>query len=158
MASRSLRTAPGADICVALTVLDGLVLARSGFHHSMNYRSAVVMGRPRLVDDPQEKVRALDLIVEHLVPGRAPTLRPHTRKELAATTVIALGMAEASVKVRSGDPVDEASDVEAGGWAGVIPLRLLGTGIVTAADATGHDVPEHVRARLDDASQDVGAP
>lgn len=146
VASSSLRAATRHGICVALTVLDGLVLARSGFHHSMNYRSAVVMGHPRPVDDPEEKVRALDLVVDHMVPGRAETLRPHTRKELAATSVIALGLVEASVKVRTGDPVDEESDIEAGGWAGVVPLGLVPGGIVTAADAVTYDVPAHVRA------------
>jgi len=147
VAARSLRAAPDRDVSVAFTVLDGLVLARSAFHHSMNYRSAVVTGRPRTVDDPDEKVRALDLVVDHAVPGRAGTLRPHTRKELAATAVVALGLAEASVKVRTGDPVDDEPDVRQGGWAGVVPLRLVPGDVVTAADAVGHEPPDHVRRR-----------
>lgn len=146
-ASRSLQVAPQHDVSVALTVLDGLVLARSGFHHSMNYRSALVVGRPRAVQDLQEITRALNLIVDHAVPGRAATLRPHTRKELAATSVLALGLAEASVKVRCGDPLDEASDIANSDWAGVIPLRLVAGDILTSADAVGADPPPHVRER-----------
>ena len=107
------------------THLDGLVAARSGFHHSMNYRSAVVIGRCRVVEDGDERARALDAVVDHMVPGRAVTLRPPTRKELAATAVLAVPLAEASVKRRAGGPVDEPADVEAGGWAGVIPLRAV---------------------------------
>jgi len=125
VASRSLRAAPDLDICVTLTVLDGLVLARSAFHHSMNYRSAVILGRPRVVDDASERVHALDLIVDHVAPGRAATLRPHTRKELVATSILALPLAEASVKIRSGGPVDDDADVDEGGWAGVIPVRQV---------------------------------
>ncbi len=125
VASRSLVQAPGAEVSVTITVLDGIVLARSGFDHSMNYRSAVVVGTPRLVDDPDELGHALDLVVDHVAPGRSATLRRPTRKELAATTVLALPLHEASVKRRAGDPLDEVEDVEAGGvWAGVIPLRL----------------------------------
>ncbi len=147
VASRSLRAAPELDICVTLTVLDGLVLARSAFHHSMNYRSALVIGRPRAVDDAGERLRALNLIVDHVVPGRAATLRPHTRKELAATVVIALGLAEASVKVRSGDPVDDESDIANGGWAGVMGLQLVASDIRTSADAVVDHPPNHVRVR-----------
>ena len=147
VASRSLLTAPDADICVTLTVLDGLVLARSAFHHSMNYRSAVVIGRPRVVEDDDERIRALDLIVDHVAPGRSRTLRPHTRKELAATRVLALGLAEASVKIRSGDPVDDEEDLGSGQWAGVMPLRLTAGDLVTSADAVGLVPPEHVVER-----------
>ncbi len=100
VAARSLCAGAESDICVTVTQLNGLVLARSAFHHSMNYRSAVILGRGRLVDDPAEKARALDLIVDSVVPGRAATLRPHHRKELAATVVMALPLHEASVKQR----------------------------------------------------------
>lgn len=148
VASKSLRTAPEQVICVTFTVLDGLVLARSAFSHSMNYRSAVVIGRPRTVDDPDERTRALDLIVDHAVPGRSKTLRPHTRKELAATSVLALALTEASVKVRSGDPIDDESDLKDGSWAGVIPLRLVATDVVTAADSVGHQPPSDVVGRV----------
>lgn len=147
VASRSIRESPGNDICVSVAVLDGLVLARSAFHHSMNYRSAVVIGRGRLVEDEAEKIHALGLIVDHLVPGRTATLRQHTRKELAATSVVALPMVEASVKVRTGDPVDEDVDVEAGGWSGVLPVRTTIDAPVTAADAHAERVPADVLAR-----------
>lgn len=148
VASHSIRAAPGRDVCVTLTVVDGLVLARSAFHHSMNYRSAVVIGRAREVRDEAEKVRALSLVVDRLVPGRTATLRGHTRKELAATAVVALPLVEASVKVRRGDPVDEEADVAAGGWAGVVPLWLQHGDPVTAADATGAEVPADVSGRV----------
>ncbi len=150
VASRSLRSALQSDVCVTVTVLDGLVLARSAFHHSMNYRSAVVLGRPRLVEGTEERGHALDLIVDKVAPGRAATLRAHTRKELAATSVLALGLAEASVKVRSGDPVDETEDLGHGDWAGVIPLRVVSGAIVSSADADGAEPPLEVRQRAAD--------
>ena len=150
VASRSLVQAPDQDVSVTWTVLDGLVLARSGFDHSMNYRSAVVIGRPRVVTDPAERAHALDLIVEHAAPGRAAALRRPTRKELAATTVLALPLHEASVKARTGDPDDEPEDVAAGGvWAGVVPLALKAGQVITSADAAGLPVPEHVRRRAE---------
>jgi nitroimidazol reductase NimA-like FMN-containing flavoprotein (pyridoxamine 5'-phosphate oxidase superfamily) len=147
VAARSLVDAPGADLCVTVTLVDGLVLARSGFHHSMNYRSAVVIGRGRLVDDPKEKAHALELVVDHAVPGRAATLRGPSRKELAATTVVALPLYEASVKRRTGDPVDDADDVAAGAWAGVLPLRMVTGDVLSAHDATGTPVPDDVVRR-----------
>ncbi|MFL6204539.1 MAG: pyridoxamine 5'-phosphate oxidase family protein [Acidimicrobiales bacterium] len=148
VASRSLRQAPDQDVSVTMTVLDGMVLARSGFNHSMNYRSAVVIGRPRVVSDEAERAHALDLLVDHAAPGRAATLRRPTRKELAATTVLALPLDEASVKRRTGDPTDEDADIEAGGvWAGVLPLRLTAGDPVTSADAVDVPVPEHVTRR-----------
>ena len=150
VASRSLVQGPAHDVSVTCTVLDGMVLARSGFNHSMNYRSAVVIGRPRVVDDPDEKSHALDLLVDHVVPGRAATLRRPTGKELAATTVLALPLHEASVKSRVGDPDDDEADVAAGVWAGVVPLRTVASTARTAADAAGLAVPEHVAARVRD--------
>lgn len=147
VASQSLRSAPQQSICVSVTVLDGLVLARSAFHHSMNYRSAVVYGVPRVVDDPDEKARALDLVVDHTVPGRAATMRAHSRKELAATTVLALGLSEASVKARSGGPVDDEADIADGCWAGVLPLRLAAGQPIAAADSALSQPPPDVLAR-----------
>jgi nitroimidazol reductase NimA-like FMN-containing flavoprotein (pyridoxamine 5'-phosphate oxidase superfamily) len=151
VASRSLVQGPEQDLSVTMTVLDGIVLARSGFMHSMNYRSAVVIGRPRVVSDPDERSHALDVLVDHVTPGRSAELRRPTRKELAATTVLALPLAEASVKRRTGDPQDEDFDVEAGGvWAGVVPLRTRAADPVTSADVVDVPVPEHVRRRAAD--------
>jgi nitroimidazol reductase NimA-like FMN-containing flavoprotein (pyridoxamine 5'-phosphate oxidase superfamily) len=154
VASRSLVQAPGQDVSVTVTVLDGIVLARSGFNHSMNYRSAVVVGTPRAVTDAEERAHALDLLVDHVAPGRSAALRRPTRKELAATTVLALPLHEASVKRRAGDPQDEDFDVEAGGvWAGVLPLRLTASAPVSSADASDVPVPEHVVRRAADLSR-----
>lgn len=121
-------------VCVTVTELDGLVAGRSAFHHSMNYRSAVVIGQARLVDDIDERQHALDLIVDHMLPGRAATMRPSTRKELAATAVLAVPLHEASMKARAGGPVDEPEDVEAGVWGGHVPVRRVIDAPVPAAD------------------------
>ena len=110
------------EICVTVTHLDGLVLARSVFHHSMNYRSAVIYGRPRLVTDPSEKLIGLRAVVEQLTPGRWDTARRPTRKELAATAVLALPLDEASVKTRQGPPGDDEEDYALDVWAGVLPV------------------------------------
>src|SRR5262245_6307917 len=124
-ASRMLKTlSEGVPVCVSVTLLDGLVLARSAFHHSMNYRSAVVLGNARLVTDAEEKSRALMAIVEHIVPGRNADARPPNALELAATSVLALKVEEASAKVRTGPPLDDAEDMELPVWAGVLPFRL----------------------------------
>jgi uncharacterized protein len=125
------------------------VLARSGFMHSANYRSAVVIGRPRIVESSDERAHALDLLVNHVVPGRAATIRRPTRKELAATVVLALPLHEASVKMRFGDPEDEDFDIAAGVWAGVIPLRTVAGEPVTSADAEGLPTPSEVVDRAD---------
>jgi uncharacterized protein len=144
VASRSLVQGPGQDVSVTMTVLDGIVLARSGFNHSMNYRSAVVMGPARRVDNEAEREHALALIIDHVVPDRSATLRPNTRKELAATTVLAVPLAEASVKARTGGPVDEPD--EAGTWAGVVPLRITAGEIQAATEGP---VPDDVLRRVD---------
>jgi len=148
VAARSLVTAPAQTVCVTITLLDGLVLARSGFHHSMNYRSAVVIGTARAVTDAGEREHALRLLVDHLVPGRADTLRGHTRKELAATEVLAVSLHEASVKVRAGDPIDDEADLGTGVWAGVLPLRVTADDPLPSADCDpGLAVPADVVAR-----------
>jgi uncharacterized protein len=116
----SLRTT--SDICVTVTHVDALVLARSLFHHSINYRSAVVFGRPRTVTDPEEKLTGLRALVEQLTPGRWDVARHPTRKELAATSVLALSLAEASVKTRQGPPGDDEEDYELDVWAGLLPV------------------------------------
>ncbi|GAA4374982.1 pyridoxamine 5'-phosphate oxidase family protein [Nocardioides caricicola] len=120
-----LRSAADATVCVTVTELEGLVAARSAFHHSMNYRSAVVIGTARIVEDPDERRHALGLTVDHMIPGRDATLREPTRKELAATAVLAVSLHEASMKARACGPVDDQEDVDAGTWAGVIPVRRV---------------------------------
>jgi nitroimidazol reductase NimA-like FMN-containing flavoprotein (pyridoxamine 5'-phosphate oxidase superfamily) len=144
-----MRHAPGSVVCVTVTSLDGLVLARSGFHHSMNYRCAVVIGEARLVSSEEERAKALDLVVDQIVPGRAATLRANTRKELAATSVLAVPLADASLKKREGGVGDEPEDVEAGTWAGVLPLRLA-AGEVEPDPLTSRPVPPDVAARAED--------
>jgi uncharacterized protein len=110
------------DICVTVTHLDALVLARSLFHHSINYRSAMIYGRPRTVTDPSEKLAGLRALVEQLTPGRWDTARHPNRKELAATSVLALSLEEASVKTRQGPPGDDEEDYELDVWAGLLPV------------------------------------
>jgi uncharacterized protein len=138
---------PGMDVCVTVTLLDGLVLARSAFHHSMNYRSAMVLGRTRLVTDPDEKEAALNALVEHIVPGRGDEVRPADAKELAATAVLAVPLEEASAKVRSGGPVDDKEDDELPIWAGVLPLALVpGAPVPDPRVDPAITVPTHVTA------------
>ncbi len=143
-ASRMLRTAPTQEICVTATLVDGFVLARSAFHHSMNYRSVVIVGRPQPVTG-DDKVRALDLFVDRLVPGRRETLRPMTDKEIRATAVLSLPIAEASAKVRTGAPNDDEDDYALPIWAGVLPINTsYGPAIPDPALAEGLAVPDHV--------------
>ncbi|MEV0164523.1 hypothetical protein B0I32_122152 [Nonomuraea fuscirosea] len=118
----SLRAGEGTDVCVTVTHLDGIVLARSIFHHSVNYRSAIVYGRARLVTDEDERMEGLRALAERLAPGQWDYVRKPNRKELAATAVLALPLDEASVKVRRGGPVDEEEDYDLPVWAGVLPL------------------------------------
>lgn len=124
-ASRMLETlATGVKACATVTIVDGLVLARSAFTHSMNYRSAMVFGTARLLEDRAEKLAALEYLIDRLYPGRWAELRRPHEKEIKATAVIAMPIAEASAKVRSGPPLDSADDLPAPVWAGVIPLAL----------------------------------
>jgi nitroimidazol reductase NimA-like FMN-containing flavoprotein (pyridoxamine 5'-phosphate oxidase superfamily) len=123
VASRTLRTlAAGAPACLTVSLIDGLVLARSAMHHSANYRSAMLIGRARVVEDPEEKRAALRAVVEHIVPGRWDDVRAPRENELSATAVLALPIDEASAKIRSGGPVDDEEDYALAAWAGVIPL------------------------------------
>jgi nitroimidazol reductase NimA-like FMN-containing flavoprotein (pyridoxamine 5'-phosphate oxidase superfamily) len=125
-ASRMLRTlANGIDACVTVTLIDGLVLARSAFHHSMNYRSVVVFGRATLVEDPEEKMSALIALSEHIIRGRWNDVRGPTDLEMKATTVLSLSLEEASAKIRTGPPLDDEEDYSLPMWAGVIPLKLV---------------------------------
>jgi nitroimidazol reductase NimA-like FMN-containing flavoprotein (pyridoxamine 5'-phosphate oxidase superfamily) len=152
VASRTLRTlASGAPICVTVSLLDGLVLARAAMHHSANYRSAVLLGSARLVEDPGEKREALRAVVEHILPGRSADVRGPSEKELRATSVLAMEIEEASAKVRTGGPADEEEDHDLDAWAGVIPLAsvplapvpdaLLRAGIHTPAYVTDYTRP-----------------
>jgi nitroimidazol reductase NimA-like FMN-containing flavoprotein (pyridoxamine 5'-phosphate oxidase superfamily) len=115
----------GNPVCVEVTIVDGLVLARSVFHHSVNYRSVVVFGAGRLIVDEQEKLAALEAVSEHLVPGRWQEARLPNEKELNATSVVAIRIDEASAKVRTGPPVDEEEDYHLPVWAGVLPFQLM---------------------------------
>lgn len=116
--------ASGADACCTVTIVDGLVMARSAFHHSINYRSVVVFGPVRQIDDPQEKLASLLALVEKVMPGRSHEARPPSPSELRATRLVAMGLAELSVKVRSGGPVDEVEDLGLPVWAGVLPQGI----------------------------------
>ncbi|MGH7781965.1 MAG: GNAT family N-acetyltransferase [Candidatus Binataceae bacterium] len=130
-ASHMLRTAAaGAEICVTATMIDGLVLARSAFHHSVNYRSAVIFGRAMRVDDMAQKLAAMRALVEHAAPGRWEGTRAPNEKEIAVTLILELPIEEASAKIRAGGPIDDEADYSLPHWAGVIPLRL---GAATAA-------------------------
>lgn len=125
-ASRMLRTLSGGlDACVTVTIVDGLVLARSAFHHSMNYRSVLVFGQATLVDDPTEKYDALVALSEHIVRGRWADVREPTEQEMIQTTVLKLPIEEASAKIRTGPPLDDEEDYALPIWAGVVPLKLI---------------------------------
>lgn len=125
-ASRMLRHArEGVPVCVTVTLLDGLVLARSIFNHSMNYRSMVILGRAVLVEDPEEKIKALRLLSEHIIPGRWDDSRQPNERELKATSVLRLPIEEFSAKVRKGPPIDDEEDYSFPTWAGVVPLKTV---------------------------------
>jgi nitroimidazol reductase NimA-like FMN-containing flavoprotein (pyridoxamine 5'-phosphate oxidase superfamily) len=124
-ASRMLRNlAEGVDACVTVTLIDGLVLARSAFHHSINYRSVVILGKAELVADKDEKNKALEAFTEHVIAGRWAEVRWPTELELKATTVLRLPINEASAKIRTGPPIDDEEDYAMNVWAGVLPLSL----------------------------------
>ncbi|MEU6879910.1 pyridoxamine 5'-phosphate oxidase family protein [Streptomyces sp. NPDC046712] len=139
--------APGLPVCLTVTHVDGLVLARSAFHHSINYRSVVVHGTAHQVTDPEELRTALDALVDHVVPGRSDDSRPANAKELAATAVLRLDLDEVSAKVRTGGPNDEPEDAALPHWSGVIPVqKTYGTPI----PADDHDpaiaLPDYLSA------------
>lgn len=140
-ASRMLqKMSAGTAICVTVTLLDGLVLARSAFHHSMNYRSAVVLDVPRKVTDTDEKAAAFKALVDHLTPGRWNEIRQPTPEEVRKTDVLALAIDEASAKVRVGPPIDDAEDYDLELWAGVLPLGIV-AGEAVPDPALRHDLP-----------------
>jgi len=120
-----LRALTNSEVCVTITLLDGLVLARSAFHHSMNYRSVVLLGQPAKVEDDAAKKHAFDVIVEHVLKGRSTVARPTNASELRTTLVLQLAITEGSAKVRTGGPVDDDEDMDLPVWAGVVPLRLV---------------------------------
>lgn len=143
-ASRMLKTlGAGADVCVNVTLVDGLVLARSAFHHSINYRSVVIFGRANAVESDAEKMSALLAFTEHVVPGRWDEVREPSKQELDSTLVLSLALEEASAKVRTGPPVDDDEDYSLPIWAGVLPLRV----------SAGEVIPD---PRLDEGTQPPG--
>ncbi|MEU1117242.1 MULTISPECIES: pyridoxamine 5'-phosphate oxidase family protein [unclassified Streptomyces] len=139
---------PGLQVCLTVTHVDGLVLARSAFHHSINYRSVVVHGIAHQVTDPEEKRAALDALVDHVVPGRAADSRPADTKELAATAVLRLDLDEVSAKARTGGPNDEPEDMDLPHWAGVVPLRKGYDALIPSEDlAPDIEVPPYLTER-----------
>ena len=146
-ASRMLRTlSGGVDVCVTVTLIDGLVLARSAFHHSMNYRSVVIFGRAKLIEDRDEKIAALIALSEHIIRGRWADVREPTEHEMRATTVLSLPLVEASAKIRTGPPLDDEEDYDLPIWAGIIPLRLeAGEPIRDPRLADGIPAPQYAR-------------
>jgi uncharacterized protein len=147
-ASRMLRTlATGVEVCLTVTLIDGLVLARSAFHHSVNYRSVVLYGTAEPVTEPGDKERVLEAFTEKLVPGRWAGVRWPTRKELKGTAALRLPIAEGSAKVRTGPPIDDEEDYALDTWAGVVPMRTEWLPPEADPRLPGDiDVPEHVRA------------
>lgn len=147
-ASRMLRHAQkdGVAVCITVTLLDGLVLARSVFNHSMNYRSVVVLGKATLVDDPEEKLAALRVLSEHILPGRWDDSRGPNERELKATSVLRVPIEEFSAKVRVGPAIDDEEDYAFPTWAGVVPLEMVaGKPIDDARLLAGKAVPDYVR-------------
>jgi uncharacterized protein len=146
-ASRMLRAvSEGIDVCVTVTLVDGLVLARSAFHHSMNYRSVVVFGRASVMEDREEKFAALRALTEHIVPGRWAEAREPNEAEIKATMVLSLPLVEASAKVRTGPPLDDDDDYEIPVWAGVIPLRVQAYDAISDPRlAAGVRLPDYLR-------------
>lgn len=147
-ASRMLKALSGGiDVCVTVTLLDGLVLARSAFHHSLNYRSVVVFGRARVVEDANEKWEALRAFTDHVMRGRWEETRQPSEKELRATTVLALPLVEASAKIRTGPPIDDEEDMMLPVWAGELPVGMTtGEAVADPQLQPGIELPEYIRA------------
>jgi uncharacterized protein len=158
-ASRMLRTLDqGVEVCLTVTLLDGLVLARSAFHHSMNYRSVVLFGTATRVDDPSEKLTALKAFTDHVVPDRWAEVRPPNHQEMTGTLVLALPIAEASAKVRSGPPIDAPEDDALSVWAGEIPLRLTAAAPVADDKCLAElEVPRYVADYQRESSSRIGS-
>jgi uncharacterized protein len=148
-ANGAFSAADGQRVCVTVTHVDGLVAARAAFTHSVNYRSAVVFGTAAVVTDPDERWQALRLITDHLIPGRWAAARHPTSKEMAATAVLSLPLAEASVKVRTGPPGDGPEDLALDVWAGVLPMRVsFGEPVPDPALRPEIPLPAHIRDRI----------
>lgn len=149
-ASRMLRKSAGTEVCLTVTHIDGLVMARSGFHHSVNYRSVMLFGTAERVTDPAEKLARLDTFIEGMFPGRCAELRPVYDQELKATTVLSMKIAEGSAKVRTGPPIDDEEDYALPVWAGVLPVRQSwGAPVPDPRLAPGTPLPEHIRRFLE---------
>ena len=146
-ASRMLNTlSDGVPVCVTVTHVDGLVLARSAFHHSVNYRSVVILGKAQLVEDPAEKMEALRIFTEHVMKGRWNDVRIPTEQELKATTVLSLPLEEVSAKVRTGGPIDDEPDYALPVWAGVLPLETVAkTPLPDARRKNDPPIPEYLK-------------
>ena len=146
-ASRMLNTlSAGVPVCVTVTNVDGLVLARSAFHHSVNYRSVVILGKAQLVEDPAEKMEALRIFTEHVMKGRWNDVRIPTEQELKATTVLSLPLEEVSAKVRTGGPIDDEPDYALPVWAGVLPLETVAkTPLPDAQRKNDPPIPEYLK-------------
>ena len=148
-ASRLLRDGRGVELCVTVSIVDGLVVARSLAHHSMNYRSVVVMGEAFPVEDVSEKSRVLDVLSEHVIPGRVAATRPHHEKEVKGTLVLAMSIDEASAKIRTGPPIDDEEDYLLDTWAGVLPLMIgVGEPLPDPRLSPGIEIPEHIAGWL----------
>ena len=145
-ASRMLRQmTEGVPVCVTVTLLDGLVLARSIFNHSMNYRSVVILGKATLVDDPEEKLEGLRVLSDHILPGRWEDSRQPNEQELKATSLLRVPIEEFSAKVRTGPPIDDAEDMNFPTWAGVLPLEMKPSAPINDEQLdTKHSVPDYV--------------
>ncbi len=143
---RQMQKDEGVPVCITVTLLDGLVLARSVFNHSMNYRSVVILGKATLVDDPEEKLAALRVLSEHILPGRWDDSRQPNERELKATSVLRVPIDEFSAKVRVGPPIDDEEDYAFPTWAGVVPLEMVaGTPIDDARLDPGREVPAYAK-------------
>lgn len=145
-ASQMLRAAKSMPVCLTVSCLDGFVIARSGFHHSVNYRSVMILGEAEIVEGADEIQARVDTFMDGLFPGRAATLRPHTKQEIKGTTVLSLPISEASAKIRTGGPIDDEEDYALPIWAGVIPVQqVVGEPIPDERNLPDVEMPNHIR-------------
>ncbi len=143
-AGRGIRAALDQEVCLTVSILDGMVLARSAMHHSVNYRSAMIFGRPTLIDDPQKKKEKLGNLIDALYPGRNEILRPMTDQEIKATAVVSMPIEEASAKIRRGGPIDDEDDYALPIWAGVLPVgSSVGAPEADSKNIDGVSLPDH---------------